>query len=392
MKSSYYCSTLLVVLCALCGLYTAGVCANPVYPGETCVWSIPSQQIAVPNGYCLTETVLTLYNVSIFEGEHSRLSVYLMHDKVNGFYGLPQKDSIQDNYLASHNLPLAEFDPNDITNGILRIRLNLLIKPVFNSPHLNTPLPFQFKDGFSTEISPAILQFMDYLGSSPSIAFGFYSRGFKFNSMSLMAMSRAYDAPQGTRMFLLNSGNLYPPVLENVSPVSIQEGQEISLTLKADDADNDPLSFYGLDLPAGSVLSGSQFTWIPSWTQAGDYSIRFIVSDGKNSDYRDLQLTVSNANRPPVFSTNTYQAGQVRKLLTFPVTAEDPDGGPVTITPLNLPSGSIFQSNLFSWIPSSAQIGTYEVMFIASDGSLQEQTTITIDVGSSSTSGTYFVF
>jgi hypothetical protein len=82
-----------------------------------------------------------------------------------------------------------------------------------------------------------------------------------------------------------------------------------------------------------------------------------------------------------------------RQFFEYAVTAQDPDGNPVTIVPLNLPNDSVFQSNQFSWIPGTGQTGSHEVTFIASDGSLQNHLTVVIDIfPASTTSGAYFVF
>jgi hypothetical protein len=381
------------VFCAVCSLFVFPVWANPIYPGDTCIWSIPSRQISVPSGWCVSEAILTIRNVSIFDGDSSRLSVYLLPDNTDGFYGLPQQADIPNDIFSSFGLSLGEFDPNAVRNGNLQIQLNQVSNTVSNDPCLGVPLPFQFADGSRTTLAPAVLQFMDRLGSSPSIALGFNSKGFSFDSLSLLVICRAYTGPAGGKVFFSNSGNLHPPVFEPVPEMTALEGQEIDFTLEANDADNDTLFYYALNLPTGAVLSGNQFTWTPSWTQAGVYCPRFIVSDGKTSDYLDVYLTVLNSNQPPILSLIANQFGQERKLLTFPLVAEDPDGDPVSISVQNLPYGAVFQSNRFYWIPSVGQTGRYEVSFTASDGTLQTQQTVTIVILPDSTQpGSYFFF
>jgi hypothetical protein len=72
----------------------------------------------------------------------------------------------------------------------------------------------------------------------------------------------------------------------------------------------------------------------------------------------------------------------VNNLLTFTINATDPDGDPITFSVQNLPSGAAFQGQTFSWTPTGGQVGTYQVTFIAGDGSEQDSETITITVKS----------
>jgi hypothetical protein len=358
-------------------VFTAG--ANPVYNGDMSIWSIPSEQIPVPAGYCVSEAILTIRNVSVFDSNSSDLQVYLMPDTANKFYGLPERDTSDDRFSCC-NLLLAELEPNNIYNNTIQIRLSQVSNTASIASPLNTPLPVQFADGNWITLSGAIQQFMDISGTHDSLAFGFDSNGFSFGSLSLLVFCRAYNGPQGLKSFLVTSGNLYPPVLDPLSEMTVMENQEITFTLNASDADDTSLFYYGSDLPDGAVLSGNRFTWTPSWTQAGSYLPRFIVSDGKNSSYIDVSITVIDSNRPPVFSPIANQTGQERKFLTFSAAAEDPDGQSVTLSALNLPNGAVFQSNRFYWIPVIGQAGRYEIVFTASDGSLESRQTVIVDI------------
>lgn len=78
--------------------------------------------------------------------------------------------------------------------------------------------------------------------------------------------------------------NNRPPVLFNIDigNLTIKEGKEFSIQLQASDPDNDSLIFGASPLPAGAKFNPNTglFTWTPSHTQAGPYTITFTVTDG----------------------------------------------------------------------------------------------------------------
>ena len=61
-----------------------------------------------------------------------------------------------------------------------------------------------------------------------------------------------------------------------------REGTPLQFTLVAADPDGDPLTYSAISgLPAGAAFNTmtGQFNWTPTYSQAGDYTIRFGVSD-----------------------------------------------------------------------------------------------------------------
>jgi hypothetical protein len=85
------------------------------------------------------------------------------------------------------------------------------------------------------------------------------------------------------------------PVLAPIGSKSIDEGQTLSFALTATEADGDALSFSVAGAPAGAVLSGATFTWIPTFEQAGSYSLVFAVSDGRGgTDSETVQIQVKD--------------------------------------------------------------------------------------------------
>jgi PKD repeat protein len=82
-----------------------------------------------------------------------------------------------------------------------------------------------------------------------------------------------------------------------------------------------------------------------------------------------------DASRPPVVTAPATVTANVGALLSFSVTASDPDGDAIaSLTAAPLPAGATFTasgamtSGGFDWTPSSQQVGGHAVIFTASNG------------------------
>ncbi len=91
------------------------------------------------------------------------------------------------------------------------------------------------------------------------------------------------------------------PVLNTIGDKVIKEGQEFSLQLQASDPDDDALTYNiaPVSLPLGVSFnwSSGEFAWTPSYTQSGEYSFRFSVTDGLLEDYEYVKITVLNVKK-----------------------------------------------------------------------------------------------
>jgi hypothetical protein len=132
-------------------------------------------------------------------------------------------------------------------------------------------------------------------------------------------------------------------------------------------------TFAVITLTAGSTGGSSPLTL--SNVVVGDidgHSVPVTVNSG----------TIS-VNRPPVLAgigNKTVNEGQ---LLSFTVSATDPDGNPLTYSASSLPSGASFNptTKTFTWTPSYRQAGSYSsVRFTVSDSSANDTEDITITV------------
>jgi hypothetical protein len=174
--------------------------------------------------------------------------------------------------------------------------------------------------------------------------------------------------------------NNQPPVLNEIGNKSVNENSLLTVGVTASDADGDAITYSVSGLPSGATFAGQTFNWTPTYSQAGNYTVTFVVSDGKAQDSETITITANNVNRAPVLSSIGNKSVHVDDLLTFSVSATDPDGDAVTYSVEGLPSGAVFANQSFSWTPSYQQADTYQVTFIASDGQAQDSKTVTITV------------
>jgi PKD repeat protein len=170
------------------------------------------------------------------------------------------------------------------------------------------------------------------------------------------------------------------PVLSEIGGQEVDEGQELSFELDANDVDNEDLEFNANDLPEGAELNGNTFTWTPSFAQAGQYTVTFSVSDGELEDSEEVTINVNNVNRAPVLSEIGAQEVNENQELTISLEASDADDDDLEFGHEGLPEGAEFDGNTFTWTPSFNQAGDYEVTFTVTDGEAGDSETVSISV------------
>ena len=114
-------------------------------------------------------------------------------------------------------------------------------------------------------------------------------------------------------LITVNNVNL-PPVMSPIGNQQIIENQQLTIQLNAFDFDNDTLTF-GTDaafvLPSSFTFNQNTglFEWIPSFTDYGDYTINFNVTDGLLSDEETITISVQDAQTANLFYIGTPVAG-----------------------------------------------------------------------------------
>ncbi|MBW6509641.1 MAG: hypothetical protein K0A94_08885 [Desulfuromonadales bacterium] len=181
-----------------------------------------------------------------------------------------------------------------------------------------------------------------------------------------------------------------PPVLQPIGTKSVNEGQELAFTILATDADGDSLTYGAANLPAGATFNPTtrRFSWVPDFSGSTNiriFSVTFRVSDGLAEDSEQVTFNVNPVNRPPVLEPigpQTLVAGDNFNLIIAASDPDDPNGLSLTYSAGNLPVGTVFvpSTRSFSWIPGTQQVGTHQVIFVVSDGHLQDSEVVPFTV------------
>jgi hypothetical protein len=88
-----------------------------------------------------------------------------------------------------------------------------------------------------------------------------------------------------------------PPVLDSIGPQQVYEGDTLEIRLSANDPDGDSISLSADSLPANAAFEDSgngagSFVFAPDSTQAGEYRVVLVASDGNLADSQAVNLTV----------------------------------------------------------------------------------------------------
>jgi large repetitive protein len=159
----------------------------------------------------------------------------------------------------------------------------------------------------------------------------------------------------------------------------------LPLTLKASDADDDPLTFLIRQIPVHGVLTGSQtnYTYTPESSYVGEDKFLFQVSDGKDLSPEALvKIKVTDQNTAPVAS-NAIVAVSMNLATNFLLKAADPENdslkyiiltNPVTGTLTGEPPNLVYT-------PASDYLGHDLLVFKVNDGELDSApAAVTLDV------------
>ena len=187
-----------------------------------------------------------------------------------------------------------------------------------------------------------------------------------------------------------------PPVMAPVGDkVAVFDGELVFL-VDVSDMDEDPLTFWSVDLPAAAtftptgVYGFAEFRWTPTAADAGTYTVTLGVDDSGNgtpgdvlSDSETIDIVVRAANAAPILLPVGPQTVAEGQTLTINLSAVEDDGDPLTfLAPVGLPWGAELDSaaDILTWTPGFADAGTYEVRLDATDGNLTSGEDVTITV------------
>ncbi|MBI3071878.1 MAG: putative Ig domain-containing protein [Deltaproteobacteria bacterium] len=180
------------------------------------------------------------------------------------------------------------------------------------------------------------------------------------------------------------------PTISPIGPKEVAENSRLIFEVSATDGTpNDSVTLTAPVMPIGATFNATPgdpangvFSWTPTYFQAGIHQATITATDSSGLSYSEMvTITVTNTNRAPTFSAIPAKYGYEGSLLSFYVTAYDPDGDGLSYTATGLPQGATLYGRRFTWTPNYNQAGTYQVIFKATDpGGLSSSQTVTINI------------
>ena len=184
-----------------------------------------------------------------------------------------------------------------------------------------------------------------------------------------------------------------PPVISPINDTSVVEGGTLSFFVLASDPDSTIPVLSAFNLPDSShfnIIAGSlgRFSFNPTFCQAGIYTVGFVARDNTSlADTLLVKVTVIDAgNQKPKLASISDKVAAAGDLLSFSISATDPDCTIPQLLADSLPRNAVFHDStngrgLFGFTPDSTQIDSvYSVIFIASDGALSDSARVHINV------------
>ena len=156
------------------------------------------------------------------------------------------------------------------------------------------------------------------------------------------------------------------PVIENMEPITINEGESLKIEPNAYDLDGDKVkhSYSGF-------LNTNTFK--SNFGDAGTYYVKVTASDDMSETSKSVQINIKHVNRAPIFGKiNDIKASEGDDIAIL-LNANDPDGDEISYSLDNPLEGSSIKGNAFIWKPSydlanKNEVKKFDLVFVAKDG------------------------
>ncbi len=186
------------------------------------------------------------------------------------------------------------------------------------------------------------------------------------------------------------------PEIAPIENMAVLAGSDLSFQVSAIDPNATTPTLRVEDLPSGATFTDSGngnggFEWAIGPSQTGTFMPSFIAEDGLNADTETVVITVldNSPARPAIQVIAVSELTALRgETIEFPVVATDPNGTIPSLSIDTLPSGVTFTDNGngtadFAWFTSLVDEGEYTIVFIASDGTLADSSSVLFRIAGS---------
>ena len=153
----------------------------------------------------------------------------------------------------------------------------------------------------------------------------------------------------------------------SLTQLEVEEGELVTLNIFARDGDNDNLTV----AYAAPVNASGQ--WQTTYDDAGKHTTLVTVSDGTTDTMEEVQITVTNVNRPPVMINNTLVVAE-NATADLQQVFSDPDQDVLSF------SVEDYFDDEGKWPTTYTDAGEYALNVTVSDGmvSVEEELTVVV--------------
>ncbi len=168
------------------------------------------------------------------------------------------------------------------------------------------------------------------------------------------------------------------PVIEDMSNITVNEGDTIKIEPDAYDLDGDKVKLSY----SGFMDSG---TYKTTYDDAGTYFVKVTATDGAISTSKFADINVRQTNRAPIFNPIKEIKVQEGDAISISLNAYDPDEDQLSYYLSNPPEDSSIDGNVFIWTPGFDTVNKqdtkrFDLVFVATDGSLEARQNAIVDV------------
>ncbi len=168
------------------------------------------------------------------------------------------------------------------------------------------------------------------------------------------------------------------PVLEDIGPITINEGETLKIMTNAYDLDGDKIS-----LSYSGFINSDTFK--SDFDDEGTYFVRVTASDGLLETSKSVEINIKNTNRVPFFSKIDSIKANEGDSIAISLNAQDPDRDNITFSIDNPPEDSFLKGNVFSWaigfdVAEKTKSKKIDIVFVATDGSVETRQIMSIEI------------
>jgi hypothetical protein len=158
-----------------------------------------------------------------------------------------------------------------------------------------------------------------------------------------------------------------PPSIEDISDMTVREGETITFTPVVSDPEGDDIA-----IKYTGFMNGPEYT--TNYDDAGEYFVTITASDADSQTVKRVKITVLNKNRAPEVEDMAPVTATEGETIKLDASADDPDDDTLVITY----SAPVGEDGV--WETKSGDAGTYLITVTASDGELDASKTVTVQV------------